>query len=256
MKRIVLSALFCMLAAPASVAMDVVQTRTAIDQGRYGEAAQMGTALASADGYALAAEAMAAPVLLGTANDQKDQAKAAFALAKTALDLDPNHVEAHMQFALSLGFITRASNPITVWRKGLANDLRAAIDAYETLAPDDARVHALRGAWHFGIVRKAGEKRAEKWYGATRAAGHAAYERALALSPHDIIIEANYALSLVDEDYDREHVRAKTMLEDCANEAPKTAVEQAVQTRMNTILARWDDKDFVRDEAARWLDGE
>lgn len=232
------------------------EIRALLDAGNYTLAAELGQSLASADGLALASEALSAPVLLATSEDPKDQAKTAHELAKEALALDPSHIDAHMQIALTLGFITRASNPITVWRKGLAGDLKDAIDAFEALAPNDARVHALRGAWHYGIVRKAGEGRAENWYSATMTDGNAAYDRALELSPHDIIIEANYALSLVEADYDANQSRARAMIEDCTDETAKTAVERAVQDRMNAIHARWDEPDFVRAEAARWLDGE
>lgn len=250
-----IAALTAPITASPAVANSPPEIRILLDQGDFDRAASMGEALATADGLALAAEALAGPVLLGHANNQKDQAEAALDLAEAAVALDPNHAEARLQVALALGFVTRASNPLTVWRKGLAGDLKDAIDAHQTLAPDDARGYALRGAWHYGIVRKAGEKRAENWYKATLTDGNAAYERALELSPHNIIIEANYALSLVDIDYPNNQARAKAMLEDCTGENPKTAIERAVQARMAAVLARWDDREFVEAEAANWLDG-
>ena len=250
-----LAALMAPLISSPSMASSAPEIRMVLDQGDFGRAVVMGQALATADGLALAAEALAAPVLLGFSDNQKDQAKAALDLAEAAVTLDPNHAEARLQLALALGFVTRSSNPLTVWRKGLAKDLDAAITAHQALAPDDARGYALRGAWHYGIVRKAGEKRAQKWYKASLVDGNAAYERALKLSPHDIIIEANYALSLVDINYPANQARAKAMLEDCTDSSPQTALERAVQQRMAKVLARWNDQDFVETQAAKWLDG-
>lgn len=240
---------------PSAFASTLSETRIAINQGDFTRAAEMGQALATADGLTLAAEALAAPVLLGTDDDPKSTAKAAYKLTQAAIALDPSHTEAHMQAALSLGFVTRATNPISVWRKGLANDLKDAIDAFDTVAPNDARVHALRGAWHYGIVRKAGEKRAQKWYKANLTDGNAAYDAALALSPNDIIIKSNYALSLVDVDYSANQSRARAMLEDCIQARSQTAIERAVQERMRATLLSWNDQKFVKTESTRWLDG-
>lgn len=227
-----------------------------MDHGDFEAAMILGEAEGTADGLAIAAEALNAPVMLLQTDNPKKQAKRAMAMAARAVAADPTHAEARLQYALALGFVTRASNPITVWRKGMAADLTEAIDDYLALDPESARGHALRGAWHYGIVRKAGQKRAENWYGATLAGGNTAYDRALELSPHDIIIEANYALSLIDQDYDTNQARARDMLTDCTDTPPKDAVERAVQAQINTVLERWDEPDYVRKQAALWLDGE
>jgi len=252
-----IAALTVMLTTTAATAFanSAVEIRLALDQGHFNQAAKMGQSLATAEGLALAAEAIAAPVLLGDSENQKDRAKEALTLAKAAVALDPNSQEARLQVALALGFVTRASNPITVWRKGLAGELSDAIARHQDLAPNDARGHALLGAWHYGIVRKAGKKRALKWYEATFADGNIAYNKALELAPDDIIIKANYALSLVETDYQRHQTRANKMLKDAVNTPPKTAIENAVQNRMLSILNNWTDERFVVNASGDWLDG-
>ena len=251
----IIAALSAFITTPHSHANTISETRIAIDQGDFTRAAAMGQSLATADGFTLAAEALAAPVLLGIDDNPKRAAKAAYKFSQAAIELDPSNVEAHMQAALALGFITRASNPISVWRKGLATDLKEAIDAFELLSPNDARVQALRGAWHYGIVRKAGQKRAQKWYEASLVDGDAAYEAAITLAPNDIIIKANYALSLVDSDYQTHKDRARAMLDNCIATTAQTAIERAVQERMKTILKDWDNQKFIEEKSARWLDG-
>jgi len=244
--KIIIVAFVTFLTHTPSHANSLEQTRQLLDQGQFDQAAEMGQTIATAQGLTLAAEAIAAPVLLGKSDNQRDRAKAALKLAEAAVGLDPNSVEARLQVALALGFVTRASNPITVWRKGLAVELKDAIAAHQNLAPNDARGHALLGAWHYGIIRKAGEKRGHKWYDATLIAGNAAYDKALQLAPNDIIIKTNYALSLVDDDYDAHQVTALNMLEAAINIPAQSALETAVQSRMKTIVEDWDNKKDLR----------
>ena len=153
-----------------------------------------------------------------------------------AADADPENTEALIQYALALGFETRSSGIMKAWLGKMPQKSKAAIDVAYAAAPDDPRTAALIGAWHLGIVRKAGEKRAGKMFNASTERGIEFYDNAAARAPDDIVIAGNYAISLLGIDPELYKDRAKILLTAIKNTSPKNAVETEVQRRMVPLI--------------------
>ncbi len=244
------------LSASAAFAGSYAQARAAHAQGDFPAAATLAAPIGTAKSHILAAEALGAQVLLGTAQSAKKTARLALDHAEAALALEPDNQEAHLQRALADGFITRAANPLTAGRKKLPQRTKAVVDDFLARHPDDPRAHALLGAWHIGVIRKAGATRGGKWFGAQAQTGLAAYETALALKPDDIIIGSNFALSLIELDYAAHQQRAKAILTAVRARATSDPIERAVQRRMEDVLKVWDTPKAAKKSAGRFLDGD
>ena len=85
----------------ASAAAESIEAaRAAFSEGEYVKAAELGEALGTASGHALAAEALA--IYAHYLAEQEDKApllQRAMRLAETAIELDPGSAEAHLQSA-------------------------------------------------------------------------------------------------------------------------------------------------------------
>jgi len=224
--------------------------------GEYDRAIEMGETMATAGGLSLAAESLSAKIMLGYVEDPKDSAKRARKLAGKALKLDSSSKEAHIQYALAYGFETQSSSPFRAWRKKLPQKTRAAIDVVRTKYPDEARGDALLGAWHLGIVRKAGAKRGAKMFDATELAGMEHYELALNKAPSDIIILSNYAAVLLCIDSERHHHRTAALLTRIFDAPASNAVEDDVKSRMLQFKPHLDDPKQLMMLAEKLLDGD
>lgn len=239
-KRLVFFALPAVLVfAPAHA--DTAQARAQLHAGNYASAIELSTAQQSAAGYILAAEALSAQVMLELVPNVNASAREAKTLAGKALKLEPDNSEALIQYALALGFETRSSGIMKAYFGKLPQKSKAAIDKAYAAAPDDARTSALIGAWHLGILRKTGEERARKMFGANMNDGITYYDAAVAKAPGDIVIAGNYAITLLSIDPVANRDRAKTLLTAIKNTPPKHAVEAEVQRRMVPLIEFLDD---------------
>ena len=252
----VLTALLSALIYAPNAGAGIDDARAAFARGDFPAAAVLASPINSPESHLLTAQALSAQVMLGTSENAKEAARMAIIHAEAALAFDPDNQEAHLQRALADGFITRAASPLSAARKKLPQKTRGVVDALITRSPDDARAHALLGAWHLGIVRKAGVSRGRKWFGADIAAGMAAYEAALVRKPGDIIISGNYALSLIELDFDRHAPAAKAMMEAAAAQPTDDPVERAVQNRLSRVLSLWETPRAAKKSAGRFLDGD
>ena len=244
----------CLGAASASSVSDI---DTALREGQYQSAYEQGVALNNAQGMVLAVEALNAQLLLGGQDDPSKLAKRALKLAKRARALEPANTEADVQYAIAYGFYGRHASAFKAWRKKLPQKIKAAIENAHDHNASDARVEALRGAWHLSLLYRAGKWNVGKRYGASIAAGQKHFDAALDLKPDDILINSNYALMLYVLGPQQYKARSKFLLETAVATPPRNAVERDIQTRMAEILTALDTnpdqalhaaEDFVRGE--------
>ena len=243
-----------LLAAPAW-ANNAAEVRGLIAAGEYETARVTAESLDTAEGYALAAESLSAQILLGEVSKLNKQSKQARALSRRALALDPTLYNAQLQYALSDGFVTRTSGDITAWRKKLPSKTFAIIKDFRAAYPDDPKGLALEGAWHLGVIRKTGEKNGGKWFGASLAEGERLYAQARRLAPNDVLIETNYALSLLVLDVETYGPHMKPILEVAAAMPANDDLYKKVQIKAATVLAAYGDDKQVKKLAGRFLDG-
>lgn len=246
-----------LLAAPAW-GNSAAEVRGLIASGDYQAARITAENLQTAEGYALAAESLSAQILLGEISKLNKHSKEARELSQQALALDPALYNAQLQYALSDGFVTRTSGDITAWRKKLPSKTLTIIQEFRTAHPDDAKALALEGAWHLGVIRKAGLKNGGKWFGASFEEGKRLYRDAILADPNDILIRANYfmALQVLNKElpvYSKTHNRAS--LEKILALSAETDIEEKTQARMREVLENLDDPKTIRKLAEKFLDG-
>lgn len=221
--------------------------------GEYDTAMDMAKALDTADGLSLAAETISAKVMLGLEEKPRKAATRARKLAQDALELDPESEYAHIQYALARGFEAQNSSPFRAFRKNLIGKSRRAIEAVREKYPDEPRGDGLMGAWHLGIVRKAGPGRAEDMFNATMEDGIRFYDMAIERSPNDMIILANYAATLMAIDSETYKDKSLAMLKRVSDIPATNVVEDAVKQRMAEFLEHKDDPAALEKLGEAWL---
>jgi len=259
MKRIITSIivlLFSTLGVTAQ-AFDTSGIRTEISKGQFEAAYLLAEKSDTAEGLALAAESLLSEIMLGEAEKNKKQAKRAKKLAEAALEIDPTHQNARLQFAIADGFITRETGNVSAWMKKLPQKTYQTIQDYRRDYPDDVRGDALLGAWHLAIVRKAGEDNANKWFDASIEDGQALFEQALEKAPNDIVIGVNYAFALIvlDEEDFGDVIIARGLLEHLSSVTPNDYLSEMVRGFGNEALLYLEDRARAQDYTAQFLDG-
>ncbi len=250
-----LLASFIFLISSSAWANSAADIRALIDSGNYAQAYEEGQSLNTAEGYALAAESLSAQILLGEVDKLNKQSKKARALSEKALALNPSLYEAKLQYALTDGFVTRTSGDLTAWRKKLPTKTLANIESFRQEYPQDPLGMALEGAWHMGVVRKTGEKNGGKWFGASLSEGLRLYGLARKNNPDDILIETNYAMSLLVLNAKHYADYVRPVLENIGDLRPRTDLERKVQSRAVEVLNHYDKPKQVETLAAKFLDG-
>ena len=199
----------------------------AFKDGRFEEAAKLGSAGGSAEDLSIAAAARMAEGRFYLAGDERIAAlNQAQALARRAIRLEPGHVRAHMVLAVALG---AASREMGLWDAYFSNNAeigRREIDQCLTLSGESARARALIGEWHLEVVRRGGAEFAHMLYGADIEQGIAAFEQAMAQSPDDPIIPAEFGLALIALQDDTYLPRAAHALNQALALTPRDAYER------------------------------
>lgn len=229
--------------------------RALIAAGDYEQARILATNMDTAEGYILASQSLSTQIMLGEVLKLNERSKDARELAKMALILDPASYDAKLQYALTDGFVTRTTGNLTAWRKKLPMKTQDAIKALRADYPNDARAMALDAAWHFGIIRKAGENAGLKWFGASADEGRQLYEQAIEIAPHDMVIRINYVAGLLVLKSDPNITELKAQLEDIMLITPKTDVETKVKDRAIRLYINLENKSARENLAERFLDG-
>lgn len=252
--KILISGLLALTISATAIASSELRTR--LDQGDYAAVKADAAALHTADGYALAAEAMNAQIMLGEVDNLNQQAQLALSLAERALAIDPDHKDARLQAALADGFVTRTTGNFAAWRKKLPQKTFETVTKLHDDFPDNPRAVALLGAWHLGVVRKAGPGNAERWFGASLIDGQTLYQTAYEMAPRDILIATNYAASMIVIDPEFYGPAMLPLLESVALVPVKTHAEKKVQIRAAAIAAAATDPAQMKKLCELFLDGE
>ncbi|MEO0612910.1 MAG: hypothetical protein AAFY83_06325 [Pseudomonadota bacterium] len=148
----------------------------------------------SANLLALAARSENTRAYLGNQpKDAERRVKAARRLARRALDLDPAHVEANLQLAISDAVRGGQVGPVRALFGGYASRARRHLDRALEIAPDNIWALSTSGTWHLEVARAGGGA----VYGADRTLGHDQMIRARILAPENVTIAYETALRLL-----------------------------------------------------------
>lgn len=201
-----------LILAPDAGAQSIEDARFAHEEGRFLEAADLGEALGTSDGYTLAAQSLALYAhYKATAEEWNEVVERAMRLGEAAVNADPTSPEAHCQFAHAIARYAQRSSTMTALRKNLAGRIRDLLEAALEIDPDHALTHLLLGIWHVDVA--AAGFLARTIYGADREDAIDHYERAMELAPDSKIVMYEYAISLPELDEDGGVEAAREMLE-------------------------------------------
>lgn len=243
-----------LITAPVMASVSTADIRQTLEQGDYRAAAERGEALGTAAGYIVAAEALSAQVLVAQARKPKKQAKQAMKLAQKAIALEPDNLDAHIQYALAYGFMTRETGDTKAWATKLPHKCRKVIDAVRARAPNDARGMALKASWHVGILLK-DSNYANGLYGADEAKAMLLYAQAHRLMPEDWVINANYLFSAAAMGPRTYAAEIETLMTQLLAKPAVNAVEQVYQARVRELSNIMADPIAAQRRAQDWLQG-
>lgn len=199
-----------LLLANTSGAQTIEAARAAYAEGRFVEAGELGEALATSEGYALAANSLAIHgYYIAAEDDQPEYFARAITAADEAIRLDPDNPEGYFQSAHAIGREAQTVGVMEALNRGYARRTREAAEEALRLDPEMAEAHLTLGSWHAEIVNKMGGLVARVTYRATRRNALDYYEKALELAPDEIAVYMEYAngLMLLGRNRNREQAR-------------------------------------------------
>ena len=181
------------------------EARTAHAEGRFTDAADIGEALGTSQGFALAAESLTIHAyFIAEEGDREALFERAIALARKAVDTDPDNADAYLQLSRAIGRHAQSISQLEAADRGYAEKIREAIDNALRLDPDMPEAHLSLAHWHAEVVSAAGSFMAGLIYGAGEEDALASTQRALELAPDSKAITQLAALGLLvldDSDY-------------------------------------------------------
>jgi len=206
-----LAATLALLAADAT-AQSIEDARSAHEDGRFLEAADLAEALGTSAGYALAAQSLALYAHYEAADHEwSEVVERAMRMGEEAVRTDPASPDAHCHYAHAVARYAQRVSTMTALRKNLAGKIRDSLEAALEIDPDHAMTHLMLGIWHADVA--AAGFLARRIYGANREDAVHHYERALELAPDSKVLLYEYAISLHGLDEERGAERAREMLE-------------------------------------------
>lgn len=212
-------------------------------EGRYDASVVLAETENSAPALAFAARARLAQATFETKpKGAAADVDAAIDLAARALRLDADNTEAHLQLAIALGLKGRRVGPWRAHFMGLGAEARRHIDAVLARDPQNPWALSILGAWNVEIADRGGAA-GRLLYGASRDAGLAAYNQAIALVPDNLVLQYERALAIVAADPDGLWREALSGFERVQALPPAGALEGELQRRAALLAAAIRDGD-------------
>lgn len=220
------------LTAYAKANDDLTLARSELDAGRYSEAISIAASTKIPEGFALAARAKLIAIDLKDRRDRTmEEVEAAAELASKALEIDPTHVEGHLQASGALGLKSRIVGKIRSHMRGYGSDAKTHLDAALAKDPENPWALLYAGIWHVEIVARGGETMARASYGASIEEGFELLDRAIALRPDHSHFRYFYATNLLVLDGKKYHQAILTHLDKAIAIEPVTDYDATVLAR-------------------------
>lgn len=248
MHRLIVLILTCLISQPAHADMD--QARQAYVEGRWQDAAAHAQLAGGADGYAFAAGAILAQLMVEPLHPERPElARRALQLAEYAHRLDDEHAEARLRLAGALGYRGRFMNGMRAYVGRIPQRGKRLLETLVEENPNDPWAVGMLGAWHLEVARRGGN-RGMRALGASVDAGIGFYTNAIALDPHNPAPRYFFALALLALDDAAYYPQARQQVAVALQMPPRDAFEAAVQSDARQLAGLIED----RRAAAAWAD--
>ena len=222
-------------------AQGIEAARAAYADGRFVEAAELGEALGTSEGFALAAESLAIHgYYIAAENEQPELFARAIRDAEEAIRLDPDSPEAHFQSAHAIGREAQTVSVMEALNRGYARRTREAAEEALRLDPEMAEAHLTLASWHAEIVNKMGGLVARVTYRATRRNALDYYEKALELAPDEKTVYLEYSNGLLLLGRNRNREQARELLSRGLQIPPRDAYDRIIHDLTAERLAALD----------------
>ena len=186
---------FFAVSAAAQTMEDVSEK---FNSGEFLEAAELGEAVGTSDGYAMAARALAVyGHYLADEDTRLSILERGIELSNAAIEADTASAEAYRQAAHVIGRYAENIGIIRAAREGVAGKIRDALLSAIELDPDHAEAHAAFGSWCAEIS----SNRIARWiYGNYREEAIYHFDRILELEPitKEALYQYGTRIQLVD----------------------------------------------------------
>lgn len=177
-------------------------------------------------------------LLAACATDQSQNVDAMLARAassaRIALALDSHSIDARISLALAYGMMGKRATLSDAISHNYAGRGRRLINEALALDPNNARGHALLGAWHFEVLRRGGGIGAMT-YGARLSSGIGEFQRGMALAPNDPLIPLQFAVALLQRDVAGNAASARRLLARAEAMTARDALEIAAQNSAHRL---------------------
>ncbi|MGK0266970.1 MAG: tetratricopeptide (TPR) repeat protein [Maricaulis sp.] len=226
----------------ASARADMDQARQAFALGRWQEAASQAQQAGGAEGYAYAARALVAQLMIEPDNpDREALTREAVDLAEAALRADGESAEARLRLAISLGYQGRFKSTMQNLFMRVPQRGRNLLDSVVMDDPGNVWALGTLGAWNLEVARRGGA-RGMQMLGASIEAGTGFYSQAIALDPDNPALRYFLALGLIALDDADRNAMAWEQLEIALELEPRDAFETGVRAEAAQLLALRDDR--------------
>lgn len=227
--------LACLAIAPlgaAAGAQSIEDARSAYAEGRFADAARIGAALGTSEGYALAAGSLAIHGNYFAPDAEAETLlEEATALARKAIRVDPSNADAYLRLVQAMGRHAQAIGSFEAINRGYAGKIREAAEKALELDPESAGAHAALGTWHAEVVAAAGSFIARITHGARESHAIAHFESALKHAPDEKLVNLEYAFGLLLLDEDEYRDKARKLLVRAVGLPAKDAYDRLLHKR-------------------------
>ena len=215
-----------LLAADVS-AQSIDDAKSAYADGRFVEAADLAEALGTSEGYAMAAQSLAAYAYYEAAEEEwREVVDRAMRMGEEAIKADSTNPDAHYQSAHAIGRYAQGMSAWTALRQGLAGKIRDPLEATLAIDPDYVDAILALGGWHADIAAEGFVAR--RMYGGKKEEAVVLFERALELAPDSKVVLHAYAIRLPYLDEEKGTERAREMLDKAIGLPVRDAFENYV----------------------------
>lgn len=245
--RLMSALALCLLTAPVLADMD--QARQAFAGGDWQEAAREAQQAGGAEGYAYAARALVARLMLEpNIPDRRDLTRQAVDLAEAAYRADNDSAEARLRLAISLGYQGRYTSPMRALFLRVPQRGRALLESVVAEEPGNVWAIGTLGAWNLEVARRGGSRGMEM-LGASVEAGMGYYNQAIALDPGNPALRYFLALGLIALDDPDHAMMAWQQLAIALELEPRDAFEAGLLAEAAQLQALNGDREAATDWA-------